>query len=164
MAGVTPSQFRLGPITLAELDAIAASNGGQRTTALREAVAQFRVLVEEAGRANAEELSPEDWERLGHLNDPDPEGLYPDDDPGHGRDWSKFLAVQLAGMWEGRDTSLPMHAEEARACHELAGRVFVIGRLRGYALMAALRYFWRSPEAGIGACLSPEVWLQPTKR
>lgn len=151
MAGITPSQFRLGPDTLADLDALAASNGGQRTPAVKEAVAQFRALVEEAARANADELSREDWIRLGHLNDPDPLGeLNLDDMPtSHGRDWSQWLAAELVGMWEGRGTTLPLHDAEAKACQTLARRVSKLGRLRGYALMAALRYFWRSPEAGI---------------
>ena len=33
-----------------------------------------------------------------------------------------------------------------------------------YALMAALRYFWRTSDAGIGACVAPEVWLTPTAK
>lgn len=164
MAGIPPSQFRLGPDTLADLDAIAVSNGGLRTPAVREAVAQFRALVQSAGVANAADLTREDWVRLGHLNDPDPFGGAIEDDDGlshHGVDWSQALAAELIGMWKGRDTSLPFHRAEAHACRALARRVAKLGRLRGYALMAALRYFWRTPGADIGACAAPEVWLTP---
>lgn len=164
MAGITPSQFRLGPDTLADLDALAASNGGQRTTAVKEAAAQFRRLVEAAGRVNAEEFTAEDWVRLGLLNDPDPTGgLVEVDQAGspHDRDWSRWFAAALVGTWEGRDTTLPVHKAEAKACRVLARRVAGIGRLRGYALMSALRYFWRSPGAVIESCAAPEVWMTP---
>jgi hypothetical protein len=167
MAGITPSQFRLGPDTLADIDALAASNGGQRTTAIKEAVAQFRALVESAGRTNADELTHKDWIRLGHLNDPDPMGGLIEGDESltlHGRDWSQWLAAELVGMWEGRDTTLPLHDAESKECRALARRIAKMGRLRGYALMSALRYFWRAPEAGIEACAAPEVWLTPTAR
>lgn len=167
MAGITPSQFRLGPDTLADLDALAASNGGQRTTAVKEAVAQFRALVEAAGRQNADELSREDWTRLAHLNDPDPFGgldVEVDPMPRHGIDWSQYLAVELCGQWEGRELLLPLHKSEAKECRALAKRVAAFGRLRGYALMAALRYFWHTPDAGIGACAAPEVWMTPAAK
>ena len=163
---VTPSQFRLGPDTLADLDALAASNGGQRTTAVKEAVAQFLRLVEHAGRQNAEELSREDWARLGHLNDPssEVEELLDDMPTNHGIDWSQRLAAELVGMWEGRELILPAHKSEAKECGKLAKRVAALGRLRGYALMCALRYFWREQSAGIESCRAPEVWLTPTAR
>lgn len=157
--------FRLPEDTLGQLAGLAASNGGVLTAALKEAAAQFRLLVEEAGKLNAEAFQPDDWVRLGHLNDPDPFGGVDVMPAGrHGVDWSAALAAELIGMWEGRDTSLPTYRQEASACRELARRVAALGRLRGYALMASLRYFWRSPEAGIDSCRSPEVWLSTLRR
>lgn len=166
MAETPWSKFRLSADTLADLDALAASNGGNRSQALREAVGQFRALVEAAGRANAEELSEEDWHRLAHLNDPDPfGGLEDDDGPSvFARDWSQFLAAELVGMWEGRALGLPAHKSEAEECRALAGRIAELGAMRGYALMCALRYFWREPSAGIVACAAPELWLAPTAK
>lgn len=165
MAETPWSKFRLGVGTLAALDALAASNGGNRSAALREAVGQWRAAVEAAARANAEELSREDWTRLAHLNDPDPfGGLLDDDPPTHGRDWSAYLAAELIGAWEGRPVVLPAHKAERRESAGLAKRVAAMGRVRGYALMAALRYFWKNPEAGITSCSAPEVWLTPTAR
>lgn len=161
--------FRLGDDTLAELADLAASNGGNLTTAVKEMAAQFRRLVEEAGRQNADEIEAEDWVRLCHLNDPDPySGLDLDDEAGlpsrYGVDWSQALAAELVGMWEGRDSSLELHRRERRACEDLARQVAGLGRLRGYALMCALRYFWRHPEAGAAVCRAVEVWLTPTAR
>jgi hypothetical protein len=156
--------FRLPPDTLDELAALAASNGGNLTTAVKEAAAQFRALVEEVGRANADDLTHEEWVRLGHLNDPDPMGELVEDGPTHGTDWSQRLAAELLGMWEGRDTTLPLHRAESKECAKLAKRIAGWGRLRGYALMCALRHFWREPSAGIESCAAPEVWMTPTKR
>lgn len=157
-------KFRLPPDTLDQLNALAASNGGNNTLALKEAVAQWHALVAEAGRTNAEELSREDWHRLAHLNDPDPFGDLIDGSPALSRDWSQMLAQELVGMWEGREVVLPAHKTEVKECRVLARRVAALGRVRGYALMAALRYFWREPSAGIEACAAPEVWLTPTAK
>lgn len=168
MAGVTPSQFRLGPDTLADLDALAASNGGQRTTAVKEAAAQFRALVDDAGRANADELSRDEWVMLGHLNDPDPfAGLDLGDgpEPSYARDWSAYLAQELATIHDGRPVPLlESQKDELRAAQKLARKIRQWGRLRGFALMAALRHFWREPTAGIESCRAPEVWLTPTAK
>ena len=164
MAGITPSQFRLGPDTLADIDALAASNGGQRTTAVKEAAAQFRAAVDAAAAANADEFDREDWERLAGLNDLDPLDGLGDEHTDHGRDWSQWLAAEIIGMWEGRELILPAHKIESKACRKLAARVSKIGRVRGYALMAALRYFWRHPDAGIAACTAAEVWMTPTAK
>lgn len=167
MAGITPTQFRLGPDTLADLDALAASGGGQRTPALKEAVSQWRAAVEEAGRLNADELSTEDWHRLAHLNDPDPFGNLPEDVdplPRHATHWSQQIAMELVGAWEGKAIVLPAHKTESKECAKLAKRIAALDRVRGYALMAALRYFWRTPDAGIESCRAPEVWLTPTAR
>ena len=165
---IRQTPFRVPGDTLAQLADLAASNGGNLTTAVKEAAAQFRAAVEEAARLNAEEISAEDWIRLAHLNDPDPfSGMDLDDDAGlsrYGVDWSAALAAELVGMWEGRDSSLPLHRTERRVCEELARRVAELGRIRGYALMAALRYFWRHPEAGVAACRAVEVWLTPTAK
>lgn len=165
MASTPYAKFRLGADTLADLDALAASNGGNRSQALREAIAYWRMAVEEAGRRNAAELTAEEWTLLGHLNDPDPfSRLAEDDDPLPAPDWSRLLALELTGTWEGRPAVAPYHLAERDATRKLARKVNSWGPVRGYALMAALRYFWRSPEAGIMACAAPEVWLAPTAR
>lgn len=164
MAETPYFKFRLPPDVLADLNALAASNGGNNTLALKESLTQMRAAVEEAARLNADELSREDWIRLGHLNDPDPFGDLIDGEPSLGRDWSQSLAMELTGMWEGKDTTLPLHRAEAKECAKLAKRIASWGRLRGYSLMCALRYFWRHQEAGIAACASPEIWMTPTAK
>ena len=60
MAGITPSNFRLGADTLANLDDLAIS-AGTRTQALKEAIAQFARAVADAAVANAAELSAYEW-------------------------------------------------------------------------------------------------------
>lgn len=166
MAETKPIQFRLDPHTVEALAGLAASNGGNLTAAAKEAAAQFAAAVAEAGALNAAELSADDWTRLAHTNGPDPfSGLELDDVPSpHGRDWSQYLAAELLGMYEGRPAVLPGHKIEAEAARELASRVAGLGRVRGYALMCALRYFWRTPDAGIVACAEPAVWLTPTAK
>lgn len=166
MASTPYAKFRLGADTLADLDALAASNGGNRSQALREAIAYWRMAVEEAGRRNAAELTPEEWSLLGHLNDPDPfpGAALGEDEPGRVTDWSRRLALELAGTWEGRKPVAKFHQEEKAATNRLARKIASWGPTRGYALMAALRYFWRTPDAGIVACAAPEVWLTPTAR
>lgn len=148
------TNFRLGPQTLADLDALAAS-AGTRTQALREAIAHWRQAVAEAGRLNADELSADDWTRLAHLND-----VYQldhsDGDRSAAWDWSQRLAHELVGVWEGRPVLLPLHREEADACRDLARRVAALGPVRGYALMSALRHFWRDPARQL-----PERWWEP---
>lgn len=159
--GGKPITVRLSDQMAADLDALTPS-AGTATAAIREALHLTRVAVEAAARENADELSEDDWTRLAHLNQPDdPElgdlGLTSPVD-----DWSQRLAAELVGAWEGRPTPLPGHKAEKRAAKDLAERVAAWGPVRGYALMTALRYFWKSPEAGIGACASPEVWMVPT--
>lgn len=164
MAETDLSRFRLGAYTLEHLDALAAS-AGSRSQAVREAAAYWRRAVEEAGRANAAELAPDDWIRLAHLNDPDPLPSDVRDDAGRSAawDWSQRLAQELVGMWEGRDLTLPMHREEARACRELARRVAGWGVVRGYALFACLRHFWRAPNAA-EEWWRVEAWMTPAAR
>lgn len=168
------SKFRLGEDTLADLDAIAASNGGVRAIALRESIAYWRHLVEEAGRRNADDLTREEWTLLGHAQvgadaeideiiEPRGVGQPPVQAP-TARDWSHLIAAELVGTWDGREAILPLHRREKRACRTLARKVAKIGVVRGYALYAALRYFWQHPEAGIAACAAPEVWMTPTHR
>jgi hypothetical protein len=169
VAGITPSQFRLGPDTLADLDALAANNGGRRTTALKEATAQFRAAIEEAARANADALSPEEWALLGDLNQPDPYADMPDDvrdDVARwGVDWSAYLAAELVGAWESRAVVLPLHQEQAAAARALARKVGRFGRVRGYALMAALRWWWTpGTERTIEQCADPAAWMTPADR
>ncbi len=161
---VTPSQFRLRDHTLEALDALAASNGGERTAAVREAIYYWRVLVEAAGRANAEEFSREEWVLLAQLNNPDP--LPPDADVTMlAVDWGKRLAVELVGQWEGR-TILPLHRAEVKATRELAKRVAGLDIMRGYAMYSALRHFWGPALAtpGDGEWWHPETWMTPTAR
>ena len=52
--------------------------------------------------------------------------------------------------------------EERTNLKKLAKKLAGWGIVRGFALMATLRYFWRTPEAGIAACAAPEVWMTPT--
>lgn len=165
MAETPWSKFRLAPDTLAALDALAASNGGNRSQALREAVAYWQANVEAAGRANADALTAEEWTLLGHTGDPgDYEHLYEVDQGSPCRDWACLLAIGLSQMHGGRAVVLPSHVVEQKAAKKLAKKIGGWGITRGYALMAALRYFWRHPEAGIAACESPEIWMTPTAK
>lgn len=161
-----PSQFRLADHTLADLDALAASNGGVRTPALRDAIHYWRRLVEEAGRTNAEEFSREDWTLLAQLNDPGPLALSAEDEDGPlTGNWGQRLAIELTGQWEGR-TILPLHRAEVKACKDLARRVAKLDLTRGYAMYCALRHFWgpalQTP--GDGEWWHPETWMTPTAR
>jgi hypothetical protein len=166
-------QFRLGPLTLADLDALAAGietpDGrlGNRSQAVREAIAYWRRVVEDAGQQNADDLSKEDWHRLAHLNRPDmPSDSRDDEERSVAIDWSARLAAELVGMWEGRELVLPMHREEAKACRALAKRIGGWGVVRGYALFACLRYFWATPSSGVGGgdWWTPEIWMTPTAK
>lgn len=165
MAETPYSKFRLSETTLADVDALAAPNGGNRSQAIRESVAYWRRLVEEAGRTNADALSPEEWTLLVHTGDPSDMDIPDDDEAGAAaRDWCVWLATSLAQMHDGREVVLPSHRDEARAAKKLAKKIAGWGIVRGYALYAALRYFWRRPEAGIAACAAPEVWMTLTAR
>ena len=159
-------RFRLRPHTLADLDALAAGLGGVRSVALRDAIHHWRRAVEEGGRLNADELSRDDWTRLAHLNRPDDPEL--DEATGDGRgvtDWSRVLATELTGMWEGKPL-LPVHRKEKAACEALARRVASLGPVRGYALYLALSHIWgpaaRTP--GDGEWWHPETFMTPTAR
>ncbi len=158
------SKFRLGTDTLADLDALAASNGGNRSQAIREAVAYWRQAVEAAGRENADELTAEEWALLGHsqVGSDDLDEVL--EDRPVAQDWSLRIAQELIGTHEGKPILLKSQQEEARAAKKLAKKIAGWGVVRGYALYAALRYFWRRPEAGIAACAAPEVWMTPTAR
>ena len=166
MARTEPSQFRLREYTLADLDALAASNGGLRTAAIKDAVHYWRYLVEEAGRANAEEFTREDWTLLAHLNNPDPlpPGVDLEDAP-LVMDWGKRFAAELVGQWEGR-TILPLHRTEVAACKALAKRVAKLDLVRGYAMYSALRHFWGPTltTPGDGEWWHVETWMTPTAR
>lgn len=165
MAGITPSQFRLSPYILGELDALAANNSaerGERTTALREIIVLARVLVEAAGRENADALDTAEWTLLGHTGDPADNEVFGEDPTP--RDWSHTIALSLAQLHEGRPLLLASQREEQKAAQRLAKKISKWGVLRGYALMCALRYFWRHQEAGIMSCAAPEIWLTPTAK
>jgi len=167
VAATPVSKFRLPPATLEALDALAACNGGVRTSALKDAVAYWHAAVAEAGERNALDLAPDDWTRLAHLNDPgDPSWLDEEDAGPRVIDWSARLAHELAGMWEGRAVVLPEHKDERKACRELARRIAGWGMVRGYALWACLRHFWTHPESGVGGgdWWHPATWMTPTAR
>lgn len=100
------------------------------------------------------------WTRLGQLNDPSNDIL---DEGTEGRDWSEYLAQSLRDFWDGRSVVLPLHREERKQCNELARKIDGFSRARGYALMAALRYFWRHEESGIESCAKNDVWMTPTE-
>lgn len=165
MAETPYVKFRLGEHTLADLDSLAAGRGGNRSAALRDAVHYWRRAVEDAGRANAAELSKDDWVRLAHLNRPD----VPELDDEEGRrvvpDWSRILAMELLGMWEGKPL-LPVHRKEKAACEELARRVAALGPVRGYALYLCLSHFWGAAlgTPGDGEWWHPAAWMTPTAR
>jgi hypothetical protein len=156
-------KFRLPADVLADLNALAASNGGNNTTAVKESVQYWRVAVEHAAGENARALKPAEWAALAHLNDPDPwpEGVGPADGPVC---WSARLAHELEGQWEGRACVLPEHRKERAACRKLAEKIRLWDLARGYALFAALRHFWRHPDSGVGGgeWWHPEVFMTPT--
>lgn len=162
MTVAKPSQFRLSDAHLSLLDALAVAHGGVRTEAMRDAVAHWHRAVSEAGAVNAVELSPDDWERMAHLNDPGPVIPAEEDDGPQAIDWSARLAYELTGAWEGRRV-LPAHEAERRACYALARRIARWGPVRGYALWMALRHFWANPSAGVGGgdWWHPETWMTP---
>ena len=163
MAKTPYTNFRLREYTLDELRALAAPTGNL-SAAVRDAIHYWRRLVEEAGRANAEEFSREDWTLLAHLNNPDPlpPGVEDEMEP-LTVEWGPRLAAELLGQWEGR-TVLPLHRAEVRACRALAKRVAKLDLVRGYALAAALRHLW-GPALGTpgdGEWWHPETFMTPT--
>lgn len=160
------SEYRLSEAVLIDVDALAAS-AGNRSQAVREAVCYWRELIEAAGRENAESLSPAEWELLGHTGDPtdmDTAGHVGDDGRPQVRDWCPVIALSLDQMHAGRSVLLASHKQEVRDAKKLARKIAAWGPVRGYALMAALRYFWRRPEAGIVSCSAPEIWMTPTAK
>lgn len=160
-----PSHFRLGDHHVTLIDALAVPHGGVRSDAVRDAIAYWHRAVSEAGAQNALDLSPDEWSRLARLNDPGPV-LPPDEDDGPlALDWSRYLAHELAGQWEGRRI-LPLHEADRAADLALARRIAGWGVVRGYALWAALRTFWRTPDSGVGGgdWWHPETWLTPTAK
>lgn len=160
----TKKGYRLSEAVLDDVDAIAAS-AGNRSQAIREAVCYWRRLVEDAGRENADALSPAEWELLGHTGDPtDCDPPTEDDGRPHVRDWCPVLALSLDQMHDARSVLLASHKQEVRDAKKLARKIAGWGTVRGYALMSALRYFWRTPESGIVACSAVEIWMTPTAR
>jgi hypothetical protein len=155
------AHFRLRPHTMGDLDALAAS-AGNRSAALREAVEQWHAAVAEAGRRNADELTREDWDRLAHINHPDPFAGLDGEAERVAPDWSQVIALELVGMWEGRELILPAHREEAALCKRLARRIAGWGRVRGYALFACLRRFWEGE--AVAEWWDPAAWMTPDAR
>lgn len=166
MAETPVSKFRLSPVALDDLDALAAGRGGVRSAALRDAIRYWRRLVEDAGRENAREFSKDDWSLLANLNDPNimPHGVEDDREP-VAKDWGRHLAAELAGMWEGRIV-LPLHRAEVKATEKLAKRVAGIGFARGYALYLCLSHFWGAAlgAPGGGEWWHPESWMAPAAK
>lgn len=164
---VTPTQLRLSPDDLYPIDSLAAGirdqrdRPGNRTEAVRESAAYWYAVVADAARRNADEIGSDDWHRLAHLNDPTDLAML--DDGPRVVDWSARLAAELCGMWEGRAVVLPEHREAARACRALAKRIGGLGIVRGYAIYAALRWFWCNPDTA-DAWWWPEIWLTPEVR
>jgi hypothetical protein len=143
---VTPfSRFRLPEGILGELDALAAALGGVRTSAVKDAITYRHRPRADAGRANARDLSPEDWGILASIT-------VPAGRKGNGKvtDWARHLAAQLGAM-EGPDGQA------------LARRVASWGLVRGYALYACLAHRQRRRGDDI-AWWSPAVWMTPTAR
>lgn len=161
MAETPYAKYRLSPATLADVSALAAS-AGSHSQAIREAVAYWREAVETAGRENGKSLTPEEWTLLGHIGNPTDFDLPDEDCPTPCcRDWATLIGLNLVGMFEGRPILLKSQKEEQSAAKKLAKKIANWSLVRGYALMAALRYFWTHQEAGISACASPEIWLTP---
>lgn len=160
MAETPYSKFRLSPDQNHLLDCLAAS-AGNRSAALREAVIGWHQAVDAAGRQNAADLTPAEWTLLGHTNDP---AITADhySDRASMPDWSRVLAREMVDMYEGRPALTTGGKSDAKAAAKLARKIADWGPIRGYALMSALRYFWRWPEAGITVCTSPDLWLTPT--
>lgn len=154
-----PLQFRLGPDTLHDLDSLA-SSAGTRTQAVRESVAYWYSEVAAAARANADDLSRDEWHLLAHTGTP---SLDTDEDGGRYPDWSRVLAMELVGMWEGRPLALPSHKEDKRASERLAKKIADWGPTRGYALMSAIRWLWSHQDTA-DAWWHPEIWLTPEHR
>lgn len=152
-----PIQMRLNADTLADLDSLAAS-AGTRTQAVRESVAYWHQATAAAARMNADELTRDEWHLLAHSGDPTGLQYLDDDQGGRYPDWSQMLALELVGVWEGRPLLLPSHKEEKKASEKLARKIGGWGPARGYALMAALRWFWRHPDTA-DAWWHLEVWL-----
>lgn len=156
MAETPYLKFRLGPDTLADAAALAAS-AGNLSQAVRECIAYWHRATAEAARLNADELTREEWHLLAHTGTPALDG---DEDGGRYPDWSHVLALELVGVWEGRPVLLPSHKEEKKAAEKLARKIGGWGPVRGYALMAALRWFWSHKDTA-DAWWHPEVWLTP---
>jgi hypothetical protein len=153
--------YRFHPDTQAEVAALAAS-AGTSSQAIREAVHYFAAAVRAAGEANAAEFDADDWTRLAHLNRPDPPTWDDDGRRDVARMWGPYLALELAGQWEGKDAlaALPGHKLERAACLKLAKRVGVLDLIHGYAMYSALRYFWADPERELPAeWWTPGVWM-----
>ncbi|MBX9679659.1 MAG: hypothetical protein K2X38_12925 [Gemmataceae bacterium] len=154
-----PVSFRLSDAVVEAIDDLAASPG-DKTRAVSEALLYWRTALEQAGRRNADEFSPEDWELLGHLGDPEDNLIGLDDDEeARAPHWPTILAVSLSQIHNGRAVILDSHKVEQAAARKLAKKIGALDVSRGYALYSALRYFWRSPDAGIEEAKNPELWL-----
>ncbi len=140
MTKATPVNFRLPDATFGSLDRLSVPHEGNRTAALRDAVSGWEMVLREAAEKNAAELSEDEWRRLAHLNDPGPSES--DLGPGFVLDWSRRLALELAGQWDGKVFIEVLHGADRSADLALAEKISDWGAVRGYALWAALRVFW----------------------
>lgn len=156
MAETPYSKFRLGEDSLSQLDSLAGA-AGSRSQAVRDCIAYWAAAVADAAVANAADFSEEDWVLLMAVEPPDYDMLDGGDGRSGSRHWGSILAAELQGRWEGRKI-LALHEPEVKATRKLAGRVAKLDLGRGYALYAALRWFW-SHQATPEQWWRPEVWM-----
>ena len=153
MAETPYSKFRLGEDSLSQLDSLAGA-AGSRSQAVRDCIAYWAAAVADAAVANAADFSEEDWVLLSGVEPPDLDLL--DGEEGRravARHWGSILAAELVGRWEGRKI-LPLHEAEVKATRSASWRVAKLDLVRGYALYAALRWFWARQT-------TPEQWWRP---
>ena len=157
MAETPLSKFRLRPATLNAIDVLATS-AGSRSEAVREAVHHWRAAVTDAAGRNAAELAGDEWALLAAACDPRVQAEECAD-IGEAPDWSEVLARRLNALHSDRHVLLPSHRAEREAAGSLAQQVGAWGPVRGYALMAAIRWLWHHPRTEVAEWWRSEVWL-----
>jgi len=129
--------------------------------AFRESVAYWHAATLAGAKANAEEFTPDEWTIFASVEPP----TYDVDDVEDGRlmpeatarQWGPLLRQELLDRWAER-TVLPLHRDEIEATRKLARRVAKLDLARGYAMYAALRWFWGRQETPPD-WWRPEVWM-----
>lgn len=152
MAETPYSKFRLGKDTLAQTDRLAGA-AGSRTQAVRDCIAYWTAAVADAATTNVADFSEEDWTLLSGVEPPDLDLVDGEEGRAVARHWGSILSAELLGRWEGRKI-LALHEPEVKATRKLAKRVAKLDLVRGYALYAALRWFWARQT-------TPEQWWRP---